>query len=101
MQTWCSWAAPFPAHPCDEVLSIADWEERDMGAGVHLDGFDITPMSFHGRMRDVLIAKASGRPVIILHEIFGLSPTVVDFARLLIAAGFKVYMPVLFGSSDP
>ena len=72
-----------------------------MAASTELDDFDITPMTFHDRTRDVLVAKANGRPVIIMHEIFGLQPSVVAFARLLIAAGFKVYMPVLFGTSDP
>ncbi|HWW36352.1 MAG TPA: dienelactone hydrolase family protein [Xanthobacteraceae bacterium] len=72
-----------------------------MAAGVQLDDFDITPMSFRNRTRDVLVARASGRPVIVMHEIFGLSPTLVDFARVLVAAGFKVYMPVLFGATDP
>jgi Dienelactone hydrolase family len=72
-----------------------------MGAGVPLHDFDVKPMSFRGRTRDVLVGRASGRPVIIMHEIFGLTPAVVDFARLLTDAEFKVYMPVLFGSSDP
>jgi dienelactone hydrolase len=66
-----------------------------------LDDFDITPMSFRDRTRDVLVAKAAGRPVILLHEIFGMRPTVVAFARLLVVAGFKVYLPVLFGASEP
>jgi dienelactone hydrolase len=66
-----------------------------------LDDFDITPMSFRDRTRDVLVAKAAGRPVILLHEIFGMRPTVVTFARLLVTAGFKVYLPVLYGASEP
>jgi dienelactone hydrolase len=72
-----------------------------MTVGVQLHDFDLMPMSFHDRTRDVLVSKAQGRPVIIMHEIFGLTPAVVDFARLLTDAEFKVYMPVLFGSSDP
>ena len=66
-----------------------------------LDDFDLAPMSFRDRTRDVLVAKASGRPVILMHEIFGLRPPVVALARLLVAAGFKVYLPVLFGGSEP
>lgn len=72
-----------------------------MGDGVQFDGFDVTPMTFHDRTRDVLVARAGGRPVIIMHELFGLTPEVVDFARLLVDAGFKVYVPVLFGATDP
>ena len=66
-----------------------------------LDDFDLAPMSFRDRTRDVLVAKAAGRPVILMHEIFGLRPPVVALARLLVAAGFKVYLPVLFGASEP
>jgi dienelactone hydrolase len=66
-----------------------------------LDDFDVTPMSFRDRTRDVLVAKAAGRPVILMHEIFGIRPAVVAFARLLVAAGFKVYLPVLFGANEP
>ena len=72
-----------------------------MGDSVQFDGFDVTPMTFHDRTRDVLVTKADGRPVIIMHELFGLTPSVVDFARLLVDAGFKVYVPVLFGATDP
>jgi dienelactone hydrolase len=72
-----------------------------MAANVQFDGFDVTSMTFHDRTRDVLVAKAGGRPVIIMHELFGLTPSVIDFARLLVAAGFKVYLPVIFGATDP
>jgi hypothetical protein len=72
-----------------------------MTASIQLDDFDIAAMSFRDRRRDVLVAKARGRPVIVMHELFGLSPKVVDFARLLIDAGFKVHLPVLFGATDP
>jgi dienelactone hydrolase len=66
-----------------------------------LSDFDITPMSFRDRIRDVLVAKAAGRPVILMHEIYGIRPAVVAFARLLVGAGFKVYLPVFFGASKP
>jgi len=72
-----------------------------MDSSERLDDFDITPMSFRGRTREVLVAKATGRPVIVLHEIFGMRPAVLAFARLLVDAGFKVYLPVLFGPSEP
>jgi dienelactone hydrolase len=35
--------------------------------------------------------------VLVLHEIPGLDPGVIDFARRLIAAGYTVYAPSLFG----
>jgi dienelactone hydrolase len=72
-----------------------------MSFSERLDDFDISPMSFRDHTRDVLVAKAAGRPAILMHEIFGLRPPVVALARLLVAAGFKVYLPVLFGASEP
>jgi len=39
----------------------------------------------------------SGPAVVVLHEIPGLHPGVIDFARRLIAAGYTVYLPSLFG----
>ena len=39
----------------------------------------------------------SGPAVLVLHEIPGLHPGVIDFARRLIAAGYTVYLPSLFG----
>ena len=38
-----------------------------------------------------------GPPVMVLHEVFGLTPDDVDFGRRLAKRGFTVYMPVLFG----
>lgn len=66
-----------------------------------LKGFDVRKLTFRGDTRDVLVSQTEGRPVIIMHEIFGLSPTVVEFARLVVAEGFKVYAPVMFGQTDP
>jgi dienelactone hydrolase len=40
----------------------------------------------------------SGPAVIVVHEIPGLHPGVVDFARRLVAAGFTAWLPSLFGT---
>jgi hypothetical protein len=63
--------------------------------------FDLIQLRFRERTRDVLVAKTGGRPTIIMHEVFGLTQPLLDFARLLVEAGFKIYLPVLFGSNDP
>jgi dienelactone hydrolase len=68
---------------------------------VALEGFDIRKMAFGGREREVIISSSAGPPVVILHEIFGLSVSLVTFARLVEAGGFRIYMPVLFGSAEP
>ena len=41
--------------------------------------------------------RGSGPAVIVIHEIPGLHPLVVDFADRLVAAGMTVFMPSLFG----
>lgn len=44
-----------------------------------------------------LFKVGTGPPVIVLHEITGLSPDTFRLARLLADAGFAVYLPLLFG----
>ena len=39
-----------------------------------------------------------GPPVMVLHEVYGLSPSDLSFCRRLSNAGFKVYAPLLFGT---
>ncbi len=63
--------------------------------------FDIEKVTFQGRTREVLVSRDAGPPVVILHEIFGLTASVMAFAEMIRAGGFRVYMPVLFGSSEP
>jgi len=45
---------------------------------------------------DVWVGGA-GPAVVVIHEMPGLHPGVVDFARRLVAAGFTTYLPSLFG----
>lgn len=42
--------------------------------------------------------KGSGPGVVIIHEIPGLTPTVIAFAEEVVAAGFTVVLPNLFGT---
>ncbi len=57
--------------------------------------------SFRGVERPVLVYRNDGPPIIVLHEIFGMSRSVAAFAEMIGEAGFRVYMPVLFGSTQP
>lgn len=41
--------------------------------------------------------KGAGIPVLVLHELPGLTRDTVEFAERLIRAGFQVYLPLLFG----
>jgi dienelactone hydrolase len=62
-----------------------------------LAGF--TPRSFRhdGTERAVYVA-GSGPAVIVIHEMPGMHPGVIAFARRVIAAGFRTYLPNLFGT---
>ena len=59
--------------------------------------FDFT---HEGRTHEVF-QGGSGPAVLVLHEIPGMHPGVIDFARRLVAAGYTVYMPSLFGPRGP
>ena len=61
-----------------------------------LPGFDRTPLSHAGRTYDVYRA-GSGPGVVVIHELPGIHPGVVAFARVLVDAGYTVYLPSLFG----
>jgi Dienelactone hydrolase family len=61
-----------------------------------LAGFDRSTLEHAGRTHDVYRA-GSGPGVIVVHEMPGLHPGVADFGRVLIDAGYTVYLPSLFG----
>jgi len=61
-----------------------------------LSDFERSTFTFDARSHDVYRA-GSGRAVVVIHEVPGLHPGVIDFGRRLIAAGYTVYMPSLFG----
>ena len=56
--------------------------------------------SFAGRKKTVLTIGDSGPAVIVIHEIYGFTPTLARFCRWLEAAGLQVYAPILFGKAD-
>ena len=61
------------------------------------DGFARRSETYDGITRDVWQA-GHGPAVIVIHEIPGLHPGVVAFARRLVDAGFTAVMPSLFGT---
>lgn len=44
--------------------------------------------------------KGTGKGVVLMHELPGLTPECLEFADCLIDAGFRVYMPLLFGNPN-
>lgn len=61
-----------------------------------LDQFSTYSFSSDGVTHPVRRA-GSGPPVIVMHEIPGITPEVADFAERTVAEGFTVFLPELFG----
>jgi dienelactone hydrolase len=66
-------------HKDKEPATVAEWPKDDP-----IDGMTV-------------YVKGEGPPVILLHEIPGLLPETAKFAEKLVHAGYRVYMPLLFG----
>ncbi|MES3020651.1 MAG: dienelactone hydrolase family protein [Pseudomonadota bacterium] len=69
---------------------------RSMRVDDPLEDFERREVSLDGVAKTVYLA-GSGPGVIVLTEMPGISPQVARFARWVLAAGFTVYMPSLFG----
>jgi len=59
-------------------------------------GFDVTTFSHGGRTHEVYRAGA-GPAVVVIHEMPGLHPGVTAFGQRLVDAGYRAYLPSLFG----
>jgi dienelactone hydrolase len=59
-------------------------------------GFDVTTFTHDGRTHEVYRAGA-GPAVIVMHELPGLYPGMATFGQRLVDAGYRVYLPSLFG----
>src|SRR6476646_8386370 len=64
--------------------------------GQPLSGFQ-SWMFRHEDIEHEVFQAGHGPAVIVIHEVPGLHPGVVAFARRVIDAGFRVYLPSLFG----
>ena len=60
------------------------------------EDFEHQTRTYRGVTRDLWTA-GSGAPVIVMHEIPGLHPGVIAFAKRVLDAGFRVVMPSMFG----
>lgn len=65
-----------------------------------INDFHRRELSFDGKSKPVLTIGNYGPAVIVMHEIFGFTPTLARFCRWVSEAGFRVYAPILLGSSD-
>jgi Dienelactone hydrolase family len=59
-------------------------------------GFDRAPFTHGGRTHQMYRGGA-GPAVVVIHEIPGVHPGMVSFARRLVEGGYTVYLPSLFG----
>src|SRR6266487_834466 len=59
-------------------------------------GFDVTTFTHEGRTHEVY-RGGSGPAVIVVHEMPGLHPGVTAFGQRLVDAGYRPYLPSLFG----
>lgn len=64
------------------------------------DDFSHRVIEAEGKRRTVLVSGQTGPAIVIMHEIYGLTPATIRFARWVRDAGFRVYAPVLFGPDD-
>ena len=59
-------------------------------------GFD--PVTFaHAGWEHQVYRAGSGPAVVVIHEVPGLHPGVIAFGQRLVDAGYRVYLPSLFG----
>jgi dienelactone hydrolase len=62
-----------------------------------LSGFTASEFAADGRTRTVY-SDGTGPAIIVIHEVPGLHPGVLDFARRVVDRGYHVRMPSLFGT---
>ncbi|HMA72587.1 MAG TPA: dienelactone hydrolase family protein [Xanthobacteraceae bacterium] len=65
-----------------------------------IDDFARRDLTFLGKTKPVLTMGTAGPAVIVVHEVYGFTPTLARFCRWIRDGGFRVYAPVLFGSVD-
>ena len=53
----------------------------------------------HDGLRRPLYLRGEGPGIILMHEIPGIYPPVIEFAERLVSAGYRVYMPELLGEA--
>jgi dienelactone hydrolase len=62
------------------------------------DYVELDPPVEKSGMRHPVFFGGTGPGVIVLHEVFGLSPECIALGDRLVAEGYTVYLPVLFGT---
>ena len=68
----------------------------EQAGNAHIDGFEDFAFEHDGLTRQVFKA-GSGPAIVVIPEIPGIHPGVIEFAQRLIDDGYTVYLPSLFG----
>src|SRR3954452_1841786 len=79
-----------PRSPC--------WQDRPMTEAT-LESWTTRQPTFEG-VPHPTYRKGEGPGVVIIHEIPGITPEVIAFSEEVVAAGFTVVMPHLFGTPE-
>ena len=77
------------------MCCLSSWLRNGEGERV-LQGFDVSQFSALGETRDVYL-RGEGPPVLVMHEMPGITPSVIRLATRIADAGFAVRLPHLFG----
>ncbi len=60
--------------------------------------YESTTFAYDGIERPLYV-RGSGPGIVVMHEIPGIYPAVIEFAERLVAAGYRVYLPELIGQA--
>src|SRR5271166_4200456 len=71
-----------------------------MPLSTDISDFDRRELTFRGKTKSVFVSGAAGPAVLVLHEIYGVTPTLTRLCRWFRDAGYRVYVPVLLGHPD-
>ena len=63
-----------------------------------LDDYEATSFEYDGLSRPLYL-RGTGPGIVLMHEIPGIYPPVIEFADRLVGAGYRVYMPELLGEA--
>lgn len=87
-------SAPLEPGPCVLAIPYADPMEFNL-----LREYETTSFEYEG-VRRPLFVRGSGPGIVVMHEIPGIYPAVIEFAERLVKAGYRVYLPELFGETE-
>jgi len=65
-----------------------------------ISDFKREDLSFERQTKPVLRIGDTGPAVIVIHEVYGFTPSLARFCRWVAGAGFRVYAPILLGTPD-